>query len=393
VPFYFVEQASLFDRDGLYVDAQGIDFPDNHVRFGVLCRAALGLVRYLFRPQVIHCHDWQSALVPIYLHSVLAGDPTFMGIKTLFTIHNLGYQGLFPESALPEMGLDRSVFHLNGVEYYGKINLLKGGISYSDAISTVSKGYAAEIQTSEYGFGLEGLLRYRSNVLFGILNGVDYSAWNPETDRYLAANYSIHDLSGKRICKQDLLRQFGLLEEALDRPLIGMISRLDRQKGFDLIEQVAGDLAAENLTLVILGTGDPRYEKALLELAAAHPSKIGVKIAFDNVLAHKIEGGADIFLMPSRYEPCGLNQIYSLRYGAVPVVRATGGLDDTINESTGFKFKEYSGHALLGAIRAALGVFHNPKQWESLIRNGMAKDFSWSKSAEEYSALYRRLVG
>jgi starch synthase len=393
VPFYFVECPPLFDREGLYVDSRGNDFPDNHIRFGVLSKAALELVRHLFRPQVIHCHDWQAALVPTYLHTSLAGDPTFMGIKTLFTVHNLGYQGLFPSPALPELGLDGSVFHMDGLEFYGRLNILKGGLIYSDAISTVSKGYAAEIQTPDYGFGLDSLLHGRRDVLFGILNGVDYSTWNPETDPHLAANYSAEDLAGKRLCKQDLLTQFGLPAEELDRPLIGIVSRFAGQKGFDLIEEIGGELVSEELSLAALGTGEPRYEQLFRDLAAAHPKQIAVKVAYDNPLAHKIEGGADIFLMPSRYEPCGLNQIYSLRYGTVPLVRATGGLDDTIDESTGFKFREYSGRVLLATIRAALEAFEHRDRWKSLIYSGMSKDFSWNSSAAEYAALYRRLVG
>lgn len=393
VPFYFVSCPPLFDRDGIYVDSSGKDFPDNHLRFAVFCRAVLAVIRHEFRAQVVHCHDWQSALAPVYMRTVLAGDPNFMAVKVLFTIHNLGYPGLFPPAVLPEIGLDSSVFHVDGLEFFGKVNLLKGGIVYSDAISTVSKGYAAEMQTPEYGFGLDGLLRARSHSLFGILNGVDYSHWNPETDEYIAAHYSAADLSGKRRCKQDLLARIGLPAEAIDRPLIGIVSRFVSQKGFDLMEEAAPELAREDVSLAALGTGEPRYEKLFLDLAAAYPDKIAVRIGYDNPLAHKIEAGADIFLMPSRYEPCGLNQIYSLRYGAVPVVRATGGLDDTIDESTGFKFREYSGRALLDAIRAALTVYRQPHRWKTLMRNGMSKDYSWNASAAEYSALYRRLIG
>ncbi len=392
VPYYFIESPALFDRDGVYVDAGGRDFPDNHLRFAVFSRAALSLVRYAFRPDVIHCHDWQAALVPVYLRNVLSSDPTFLGIKTLFTIHNLGYQGLFPASVLPEIGLDGSVFHMGGLEFFGRVNVLKGGVVYSDAVSTVSKGYAREIQTPEFGFGLEGLLSSRADSLTGIVNGVDYTDWNPETDPHLAANYSAEDLSGKRICKKDVIERFGLPLEAMDRPLIGIVSRFVDQKGFDLLADVAGELAAEDLCVVALGTGDPEYEKMFRELAAAHPSKIAARIAYDDPLAHQIEGGADIFLMPSRYEPCGLNQIYSLRYGTVPVVRATGGLDDTIEESTGFKFNEYSGLALLTAVREALAAYRDPRRWKDLMLNGMKKDFSWRASAAEYSDLYRRLA-
>jgi starch synthase len=357
----------------------------------MLSRAALAIARRLFRPRILHCHDWQAALVPVYLRSVLDGDPTFMGVKSLLTIHNLGYQGLFPRTALGEMGLDRSVFQVGGLEFFGQVNFLQGGISYSDAISTVSPTYAAEVQTPEYGCGLDGVLRARQGVLTGILNGADYSQWNPATDPYIAARYSAEDLAGKRACKQDLLRQFGLPAEALERPLIGIVSRFAAQKGFDLVEEIAPQLASEELSLVALGTGDARYERLFEDLAAAHPGRIGVRVAYDNALAHKIEAGSDIFLMPSRYEPCGLSQIYSLRYGAVPVVRATGGLDDTIDESTGFKFKEYSGPALLTAIRAALAAFKERSLWRRVMLNGMRKDYSWRTSAAEYSALYRRL--
>jgi starch synthase len=393
IPFYFLDCPELYDRDGIYGTPLG-DFPDNHIRFAVLARAALEVARRIFRPEVIHCHDWQSGLVPTYLNTALVGDPTFVGMKTLLTIHNLGYQGLFPEDALSEVGLDASLFHPGGLEFFGRVNFLKAGIVYSDAINTVSKGYAREIQTPEYGFGLDGLLRSRSSDLSGILNGVDYSQWNPETDPYLAANYSAKDLSGKRICKRALLREFGIeAVEAVSRPLIGIVSRFAAQKGFDLIAGVGEALAQEDLTLIVQGSGDARYEKIFLDLAEAHPSKIAVRVAYDEARAHRIEAGSDMFLMPSRYEPCGLNQIYSLRYGTIPVVRATGGLDDTIEESTGFKFQEYTGAALLEAIREALAEFQRPESWPARMLLAMSKDFSWNRSAREYGDLYLNLLG
>ncbi|MEN6536811.1 MAG: glycogen synthase GlgA [Bryobacteraceae bacterium] len=392
VPYYFIDCPALYDREGIYVNGDG-DFPDNHIRFAVLAKAAFGIIRYVYRPDILHCHDWQASLAPVYLKTALAGDPTFMGIRTVLTIHNLGYQGIFPPAMLPQIGLDTGVFTIGGLEFFGNLNLLKGGIVYSDAITTVSKGYACEIQTEEYGFGLDGLLRDRSSALTGILNGVDYSLWNPETDNYIAAHYSVDDLSGKSACKLDLLRKFGLPDEAAERPLIGIVSRFAGQKGFDLIEEIASDLASEDVTIVALGTGEMRYEDLFRRLAASHPGKIAVRIAYDNPLAHKIEAGADMFLMPSLYEPCGLNQIYSLRYGTVPVVRATGGLDDTIDEGTGFKFKEYSGAALLATLRDALAAWQNRERWKELMRNGMRKDFSWNASAGEYAALYHRLLG
>jgi len=391
VPYYLVDCPPLYDRKGVYQGEAG-DFEDNHLRFAVLSRAALVVARRLFRPQIFHCHDWQASLAPVYLKAHLANDPTFLGARVLLTIHNLGYQGIFPAGALAELGLGEELFNPEMLEFYGSLNLLKGGIVFSDAINTVSRKYAEEIQTPEYGFGLDGLLRARRDSLTGILNGVDYGEWNPETDPYIAANYSAADPAGKARCKRDLLEEFGFPPQALDRPLVGIVSRFVSQKGFDLLEDAAGALAAEDLTLVALGTGEARYEELFRRLAARYPDKIAVKIAYDNVLAHKIEAGSDIFLMPSRYEPCGLNQIYSLRYGAVPVVRATGGLDDTVDETTGFKFTSYNSEALLGALRQALAAFKNPTLWRRLMLNGMSKDFSWRRSAGEYAMLYRRLL-
>jgi len=390
-PFYFLDAPSLYDRDGLYGDADG-DYPDNAVRFAVLSRAALGVARRVFRPQILHCHDWQSALVPVYLRTVFAYDPTFFGIKTLFTIHNLGYPGLFPPAELPRVGLDGRVFNMDGLEFFGQVSLIKGGLNYSDALSTVSKKYAMEIQTPEYGFGLDGVLRARSADLYGILNGVDYGNWDPQTDPYISGHYSPDDLSGKRLCKQDLIREFGLPEPAMTRPLLGVISRLTPQKGTELIVEIAPQLAAEDLYLVVLGSGDAVYEESLRAAALDHPERIGVRFGLDEALAHRIEAGADIFLMPSQYEPSGLNQMYSLRYGTVPVVRATGGLDDTIDEGTGFKFQEYSAEAFLAAIQAAAAAYEDPQGWEALMRRGMLKDYPWRAPAAEYAALYQRLL-
>jgi starch synthase len=389
--FYFVDCPALYDREGLYGDAEG-DYPDNHIRFAVLARAALGICRSLFQPDILHCHDWQAGLVPTYLHSTFINDPTFMAIRTLFTIHNLGYQGLYPEETLPEIGLDATIFHPGGIEYWGKLSFLKGGLVFSDHLSTVSPTYAREIQTPEYGFGVDGILRARSAVLSGILNGVDYTLWNPQTDPYIAANYSREDLGGKAICKQDLLTEFGLPAEAMNDPLVGIVSRFTSQKGADLIADIADQLALEDVRLVALGTGDTEYEELFTKMAADYPGRIAVRIGFDNRLAHKIEAGADMFLMPSRYEPCGLNQIFSLKYGTVPIVRSTGGLDDTINEDTGFKFSDYSGEALLRSIRAAGALWHDPAAWRDMMRRGMEQDYSWKVSAADYSALYQRLA-
>ena len=391
-PYYLVDCPPLFDRKGLYGEA-GMDYPDNHIRFAVFARAALAVARVLFRTEIFHCHDWQSGLVPALLRSSFATDPTFLGAKTLFTIHNLGYQGLFPKTAMAEAALDADLFRPDGLEFFGQISYIKGGIAFADALSTVSPTYAREIQTPEYGFGLDGALRARTGVLTGILNGVDYQQWSPEIDTFIPAHYSAEYLAGKRVCKQHLLEEFGLPQAAMDRPLIGIVSRFTRQKGTDLLAEIAGQIVADDLYMVALGSGEPEYEAFFRQMAAAHPGRIALRIGFDNGLAHRIEAGSDMFVMPSRYEPCGLNQIYSLKYGTVPVVRATGGLDDTIEDGTGFKFWDYSGQAFLGAVRAAAAAFSNPETWQETMRRGMRKDFSWKASATLYSALYRRLLG
>jgi starch synthase len=396
-PFYLLDCPPLFDRKGLYGES-GMDYPDNHIRFAVFAKAALAVARFLFPTDIFHCHDWQAGLVPAYLRTTFATDPTYLGVKTLFTIHNLGYQGLFPKTVLAEAALDPAVDRPDRMEFFGRSSYIKGGIAYADAISTVSPTYAREIQTAEYGFGLDGALRARADVLSGILNGVDYLEWSPEIDRLIPATYSERELSGKTVCKQQLLQEFGLPPEAMERPLLGIVSRFTRQKGTDLIAEVADQIVAEDVYLVALGTGDPEYEEFFRRMAAQFPGRIAVRIGFDNRLAHLVEAGSDMFLMPSRYEPCGLNQIYSLRYGTVPVVRATGGLDDTIEEGkgeegTGFKFEEYSGQALLSAVRAAIRAFADRDSWRRLMIRGMEKDFSWKASAAAYSALYRGLLG
>jgi starch synthase len=394
VRYYFVDDPEYFDREKLYGDKAG-DYPDNALRFGELSRAAIEFAKQVWMPDVMHCHDWQAALAPVYLRTIYARDPALASLPVVFTVHNLGYQGLFPRAALALVGLPDSLFRIDGLEYYGKINLLKGGLLFSDYITTVSRKYAKEIQTTEYGCGLEGVIQSRGNRVVGILNGVDYTQWNPETDTNIVATYSAKLLDGKRLCKKDLLSVFQLPAENMERPVIGIVSRFVDQKGFDLIADTAADLMKEDLALVALGNGDAKYEKLFQELAKKYPSRVGVKIAYDNVVAHKIEAGADMFLMPSRYEPCGLNQIYSLRYGTVPVVRATGGLDDTVEafhaktgKGTGFKFEAYVGAALIKCMREALAAYRDLQQWRALQTNGMAKDFSWKASAAEYVKLY-----
>lgn len=391
VPFYLVDCPLLYDRDGLYGDATA-DYPDNAIRFALLSRAALLIARDIVRPQILHCHDWQTGLVTAYLRTVFANDPGLIGMKTLFTIHNLGYQGIFPKEALRQAGLDASVFNPDGVEFFGSVSYIKGGLNYADRLNTVSRRYALEIQTPDYGFGLDGLLRARNADLTGILNGVDYSQWNPETDPYIVCHYSAQTLGGKTRCKEDLLREFGLPAAAMVRPLIGIVSRFTSQKGADLIAPIVQSLVADDVYMVALGNGDPLYESMFRDMAEQNPRHIAVRLGWHEPLAHKIEAGADMFLMPSRYEPCGLNQIYSLRYGTVPIVRATGGLDDTIEEGTGFKFGEYSEGALLKAIRTACEVFRKRDRWKGMMVRGMQKDYSWNASAREYSNLYGALL-
>jgi starch synthase len=397
VKFYFIDYPPYFDRDALYGTPLG-DYRDNAERFALYSRAVLEGCKILGVPDVFHCHDWQSALVPILLRSVYAEDPALRDVATVFTIHNTGYQGLFPPDTLPLLMLPWDLFTIDKLEFYGKINFLKGALVFSDFITTVSKKYSQEIQTAEYGFGLEGVLKARSGTVTGILNGVDYNEWSPQTDKFIAAHYSPEDLSGKLKCKQDLLTEFALPNADPKLPVIGIVSRFAAQKGFDLISLVADRLAREGMIVVALGAGDKEYEDLFRRLNKQFPQKFAVKIAYDNKIAHKIEAGADMFLMPSRYEPCGLNQIYSLKYGTVPVVRATGGLDDTIEnwdphtkKGTGFKFAEYSGEALLATIRAALQTYRNQENWRVLMRNGMSKDFSWTASAKEYGKVYERV--
>jgi starch synthase len=397
VQFYFIEYPPFFEREALYGTPTG-DYPDNAERFSLYSRAVLEASKIIGIPDVFHCHDWQSAQIPILLRSVYANDPALRNAPVVFTIHNMGYQGVFPPDTLPLLMLPWDLFTMDKLEFYGKVNFLKGALVFSDFITTVSKKYSQEIQTAEYGFGLEGVLRNRAGTVTGILNGVDYSEWSPETDKYIVARYSSEDLSGKQLCKKDLMEQFGVANADLSLPVIGIVSRFAAQKGFDLIAQVADRLARENMIVVALGAGDKEYEELFLRLNKIYPQKFAVKVAYDNAIAHKIEAGADMFLMPSRYEPCGLNQIYSLKYGTVPIVRATGGLDDTIEpfdpktgKGTGFKFSEYSGEALLQTIRAALAAFEDKPSWQKLMRNGMAKDFSWNASAKEYVRVYERV--
>jgi starch synthase len=394
VRYFFVSDPEFFERPHIYGDKSG-DYPDNAERFTEFSRAAIEFMKRVWLPDVVHCHDWQTGLVPVLLRTQHAEDPAVRSLPVVLTIHNLGYQGLFPETALRKCGLPASLFNLDALEFYGEVNFLKGGLLFADYLTTVSRRYAKEIQTPEYGWGLDGVVQGRADRMVGILNGADYSEWSPEADKLIAQNYSVHDLKGKHACKKDLLDVFGLPSWNMDRPVIGIVSRFVNQKGFDLIAAVADELMAEDLALVAIGTGQPEYEGLFQHLAQRHPERVAVKIGYDNATAHKVEAGADMFLMPSRYEPCGLSQIYSLRYGTVPIVRATGGLDDTVQnfdprtkQGTGFKFEEYNGPALLECVRTALATYRDPAAWCAVRANGMARDFSWKASAASYVTLY-----
>ncbi|HWZ54364.1 MAG TPA: glycogen synthase GlgA [Candidatus Acidoferrales bacterium] len=394
VRYYFLDDPEFFDRDGLYGNKSG-EYADNAERFAELSRAAIEFMKRVWLPDVMHCHEWQAALVPVLLRTQYANDPNVRSIPVVFTIHNIAYQGLFPPAAMRRIGLPDELFGMDGLEFFGNVNYLKGGILFADYLTTVSRRYAKEIQTPEYGAVLDGVIRSRADRLVGILNGADYSIWSPEADTHIAQNYSVHNLDGKKACKKNLLETFRLPAENMDRPVIGIVSRFVNQKGFDLLAEVANELMKENVAIVALGSGQPEYESFFQALAEHFPTRAAVRIAYDEPLAHKIIAGADMILIPSRYEPCGLTQLYGLRYGTVPVARATGGLDDTIQyydsktgHGTGFKFDEYDGKALLQCVRAALKAFKEPKVWRTIQSNGMAKDFSWKASAAAYVTLY-----
>jgi len=399
VPIYLVEREDMFDRPNLYGNSKG-DYYDNLERFSFFSHAALKIAQRLgFIPDIIHCHDWQTGLVPALIKGPYRQGSFFSTTATVFTIHNIGYQGLFPPEKLPMTGLSGSqFFHPEGLEYWGNGSLLKAGITYSDAVTTVSPTYSKEILSHEQGFGMEGVVLSRSKSLFGILNGIDYEEWNPNKDAHLACCYSLTTMGNKRKCKQDLLKEIGFDRSMLQRPLIGMVTRLDKQKGLDILLEAFEDIVELDVALVILGSGDEKIEKALENIADMHPDRFAVHKGFNNPLAHRIMAGADMLLVPSRYEPCGLTQMYALKYGTVPVVRATGGLNDTIEQfdektktGNGFKFINYTSDDLLEAIKCAVEIYKNKRQWKKLMYNGMALDFSWDKSAEEYINIYKTI--
>jgi starch synthase len=396
VPVYFVDYRPYFFRDGLYGTAAG-DYPDNAQRFAFFCRAALAfLPRLGWRPDVLHLHDWQTGLVPVLLRTELKKDPFFAGMPSVLTIHNLGYQGLFPPEILPVIGVDRSLFAIDGIEYYGKVSFLKGGLVFSDLLTTVSPTYCREIQSPEMGFGLDGVLRARASDLFGVLNGIDVHQWDPSLDSALPFPYGCTDLRGKGRSKKALQKELGLTPSSAV-PIVAMVTRLDTQKGLDLVEEAWNAMMQRNLQFVILGSGEEKHTRFFAALRDRYPGKISIHLGFDDALARRIYAGSDIFLMPSHYEPCGLGQLIALRYGALPLVRRTGGLADTITDpredpskANGFTFTEASPRALLSAADRALALFADRRAWLKMVRRGMSQDISWGNSAQTYLELYAK---
>ncbi len=395
----------FFDRAGLYQE-RGQDYPDNLERFSYFCRAAMELLNILasrntWKPAVVHLHDWQTALCAVYLKTLYSSHMNLLDVRCVLTMHNIGYQGLFPGAEYWKIGLPPVLFSMSSLEYYGSINLLKGGIIFADFLTTVSPTYSAEIQTGEYGFGLEGVLSARSEVLSGIVNGIDTEIWNPRTDPFLESHYSAANLQGKKQCKLQLQQEMGF--EQTNTFLIGVIARLTSQKGLDLLLQIESELMEMDIQLIVLGTGEPTYVEHFRTLSQKYPKRVAFRDAFDEPLAHRIEAGADLLLMPSRYEPCGLSQLYSLRYGTVPLVRKTGGLADTVvpctprnlkeKRTTGFMFTEPSPDALLSVLMLASAMYRKRSIWHAIMRSGMKVDNSWNRSAIAYINLFKRVLG
>jgi starch synthase len=397
IPFYFIWNEHYFDREGLYQE-EGIDYPDNWARFAFFSKATIETIKLLdLRPDILHCNDWQTGLVPAYI--ALSEDPYFSNTATVFTIHNLAYQGIFPKEVLPKIGIGWEAFNMDGLEFYGNVNFLKAGLVYSDVINTVSETYSKEIQLPEFGYGLDGVLRWRSDSLYGILNGIDYEEWDPRTDKVIFRNYGPEDLEGKEENKRMLQRELDLPER--DVPVMGMVSRLAEQKGLDLMEEVMDELMKWDVQLVILGTGTPYYHKLLLDMKGSYPHKISVNLRYDPILANKIYAGSDMFLMPSKYEPCGLGQMIALRYGTIPIVHKTGGLADTIQDydpqleiGNGFSFDRYTPVSFLGALARAMFTYLDRDRWKRMVKRGMEReDFSWGRSAAKYEELYQKARG
>lgn len=402
VSIYLIGNRHFFSRDGIYTDSDtGKDFTDNDERFIFFSRAVLAVLQDLdFRPDIVHAHDWQTALLPVFLKTSYADDPFFGGIHTVLTVHNLAYQGKFDAVRFSLLDLnDELLLPATGaLEFYGDVNFLKAGLIYADHITTVSRQYAEEIQTPEFGCGLDGVLTERRKNLTGILNGVDYSIWSPSIDSKTYARYHINNLSGKRTNKVEFLGDAGLpIRDKV--PLIGIISRLEDQKGWDLIAAAADHLMEMNVQMAVVGTGQPEYHELLNQLQMEHPDKFRCWLKFDDILAHRIEAASDIFLMPSRFEPCGLNQLYSLKYGTVPIVRKVGGLADTIVDydpatakGNGFVFEEATSESMLEAVERAVNLFGRKRAWTKVMKAGMRQDFSWNRSAKTYLGIFQQLI-
>jgi len=389
VTAYLIDCPKYFARERFYGE------PDDAERFACFCRAVLEFVREQeWRPQVIHANDWQTGLMPVYLKTTFGRDPALGSIAALYTVHNLAYQGVFDAGVLPGIGIDQSLFTMEGLEFYGRANFMKGGLVFADLVSTVSDRYSREIQTPEYGERLDGLLSKRRADLFGVANGVDYEEWNPATDRLIAATFDSQDLAPKARNKVALQQRLGLPARP-EVPLFGLVSRLASQKGLDILAEALPHALQLDLQFALLGTGEPQYHELLSRLAAQYPARVGLTLGFDNALAHLIYAGSDFFLMPSRYEPCGLGQMISLHYGTIPIVRHTGGLADTVvdlaadpKKANGFSFSDYSAVALLGAMARGLLAMRAESVWQRLLQNAMACDFSWHRSARAYVRLY-----
>jgi len=398
VNVFLIKKDIYFDRDSLYSTKEG-DYPDNLERFSFFCRKTLDSLKKLnYKPDIIHCHDWQSALIPVYLKTVYRGDSFYKNIKTILTIHNLGYQGIFTKEKFPLLGLDWSLFNVEGLEFYDRINILKGGINFSDVITTVSPAYSEEIQTKEQGFGLEGVLTKRKNFLLGILNGIDYSVWDPVTDKNIFKNYSISKIEDKYVNKERLQKLCNL--PVKDSLLIGMVGRLAEQKGLDLLAESMEEIFSLDLQMIILGTGDLRYHNILEEKRKKYPKKLSVHLGFSDPLAHKIYAGSDIFLIPSKYEPCGLGQMIAYKYGTIPLVHRVGGLKDTVfdfdpfsKRGNGFAFSSFTKDNFLKTLKFALYIYSKDKKiWIDLVKKVMQFDFSWGESAKKYIELYKKVV-
>ena len=393
----FLRRDEFFDRAELYYTGVR-DYEDNAERFLFFSKAVVELLGYTrFAADVVHCHDWQAAFIPVQLRQRAATRDPELRVKSVFTIHNIAYQGMFWSLDFPLTNLPGEYFTPAALEFYGQMNLMKGGILYADALTTVSKTYAEEIQTADGGFGLEPVLATRTEDLRGIVNGVDYTRWNPATDPHLRQRYTPEDLSGKRACRADLLAKLGL-EAGETQPIAAFVSRLTEQKGVELLAGAVESLVKSGVTLVVLGKGERKYEELLRKAARKFPRQVAVRIDHDEALAHQIQGGADLLLVPSHFEPCGLTQLYALKYGTIPVVRAVGGLEDTVAQynpraesGTGFKFATYTARALVEAVQLAILLHKQPKKWQKLMRNAMARDFSWQASAQEYEKLYAAL--